>query len=650
MIATSCGRSTPPATGRRAPASFVAVRCRRTDRADRGDRRRTARRLDRRHVGRVDRRCRHRDLPHHAGRRHRRSRFPGRRSQANLVGPRSRLALVPGRRRRHGGQPVGAIGDRDGRRGRVPTRPPRPRPGAPTATFDPATNLVTVGWAPSTDDVGVAGYTVRNGTVDVGTVGPTVTSTQITLPTGTNTLDRGRPRRRRQRVGAERRRRRRGRHRRHGQADHAEDADRDGERRRHDHRRAGWRRPTTSVSPRTACTATASRSPRCPATSRRPRSSASRPVRHYIQIQAYDAAGNASNRTASVVVDLVTAVDTSNPTTPRNPVTSVTPEGHVAVDLDGLDGQRRCRVLHRVPQRCRRRQCCRRSDVGGADDARRRYPLHPDPGGRRCRQRVVQDGVRRRHGRRLVDDDDRPPTTTTTAPTTVATTVPPATTAPAAPSTAPPPRCSRHHRRGHGTSGVSDTTRPKVPDQPRRHDDGRRFDRRVVDGIVPTTSGSTAIGSPAILSRSRIVPGSPDVDEGARSRGRASTTSSSTRSTPPGTSRSGPLRSSSPSDARRRSAAAASRERRAHARRYVARSEPARAPAGLLPVEQHETARRPTKVPRCEIAMDRHVIGGGVRPGDRERRGARRDRTRTFAAARRAQPAARRCARASVTM
>ena len=48
-------------------------------------------------------------------------------------------------------------------------------------------------------------------------------------------------------------------------------------------------------------------------------------------MQAYDAAGNASSRTASVIVDLVTAVDTSNPTTPKNPTATATPDGNVAV-------------------------------------------------------------------------------------------------------------------------------------------------------------------------------------------------------------------------------------------------------------------------------------------------------------------------------
>ena len=52
---------------------------------------------------------------------------------------------------------------------------------------------------------------------------------------------------------------------------------------------------------------------------------------HYIQVQAFDAAGNSSYRTASVIVTVVPppSEDTSNPSTPRDLVTSAGPDGSV---------------------------------------------------------------------------------------------------------------------------------------------------------------------------------------------------------------------------------------------------------------------------------------------------------------------------------
>lgn len=52
---------------------------------------------------------------------------------------------------------------------------------------------------------------------------------------------------------------------------------------------------------------------------------------HYIQVQAFDGAGNASHRTASVKVTVVApaSADTSNPSTPRDLVTSARPDGSV---------------------------------------------------------------------------------------------------------------------------------------------------------------------------------------------------------------------------------------------------------------------------------------------------------------------------------
>ncbi len=54
---------------------------------------------------------------------------------------------------------------------------------------------------------------------------------------------------------------------------------------------------------------------------------------HYIQVQAFDAAGNSSYRTASVKVTVVAppAADTSNPSTPRDLTAVAQPDGSVAV-------------------------------------------------------------------------------------------------------------------------------------------------------------------------------------------------------------------------------------------------------------------------------------------------------------------------------
>ncbi len=203
-------------------------------------------------------------------------------------------------------------------------------PGTPTASFDPATNLVTVGWSASTDDVGVAGYTVRNGTADVSTVGSTVTSTQITLPTGTYSLT----------VVA---------------TDGAGNVSAPSAATSVQVVIADKVKPTTPKSPTAKPNPDGTITASWVASTDNVGVATYRVYRngvevtsvpgdvttttivglaagsHYIQIQAFDAAGNASNRTASVMVTLVTAVDTKNPTTPKNPVATATPEGHVTV-------------------------------------------------------------------------------------------------------------------------------------------------------------------------------------------------------------------------------------------------------------------------------------------------------------------------------
>ena len=209
------------------------------------------------------------------------------------------------------------------------TQPPT-TPGAPSATYDTATKLVTVSWAASTDNVSVANYIVREGEVDLATVGPDVTSTRFELPQGAHVIvvvardgagnestptaelpvavvvpDTSKPTTPKSPTAV-------------GNADGSI--------------AVAWTASTDNVGVdvyriyRNGVEVTS-----VPGTATSARVTGLAFGTHYIQVQAFDAAGNASYRTSSVIVTTVATIDTTNPTTPKNPAATVNPDGSIAV-------------------------------------------------------------------------------------------------------------------------------------------------------------------------------------------------------------------------------------------------------------------------------------------------------------------------------
>ncbi len=209
------------------------------------------------------------------------------------------------------------------------TQPPT-TPGAPSASYDVVTKLVTVTWTASTDNVSVANYLVREGGADLATLDPNATSTQLDLPEGAHILV----------VVA---------------SDGAGNESAPTSALPVDVVVPDTTKPTTPKSPTAvanpdgsiAVAWTASTDNvgvavyriyrngvevvSAPGTATTATITGLASGKHYIQVQAFDTAGNASNRTASVIVTTVATVDSQNPTTPKNLVATVDPDGSIEV-------------------------------------------------------------------------------------------------------------------------------------------------------------------------------------------------------------------------------------------------------------------------------------------------------------------------------
>ncbi len=341
-------------------------------------------------------------------------------------------------------------------------------PGAPVATYDVSTKLVTINWTASTDNISVANYVVRKTTTgeaatDLATVAGDVTSTTLTLPAGRHNLvvvardgagnesapstpvavdvvipDTSNPTTPKSPTAV---------------------ANPDGS------ISVGWTASTDNVGVelyrvfRNAVEVVA-----VPGTETTATVTGLAAGTHYIQIQAFDAAGNASHRTASVVVTTVATVDTVNPTTPRDLTASVNADGSIAVawtastDSFGVVSYTLFRngvVVTSIP---------------GTDTSATITTL--GAGTHYLQLQAVDAAGNVSHKTPSTIVTVAAAATTTTVPPTTAppvTTVPPATTAPPAttpPTTTPVAPTEPPATTAPATTVVADTARPSVPKDP----------------------------------------------------------------------------------------------------------------------------------------------------------------------------------------